>query len=129
MANAVLHPVTGAAQTFHKLINNPATATIWNKSNTNEISHLAQGLTGSTIKGNTTIHFIPHSNMPDGRRFTYLNIVVDFSPPKADPNRTCWTVGGNLIDYPGNASTPTAGMTTRLILMNSVLSTKGACYA
>ena len=129
IANSVLHPVTGATQTFRELINDPATAKTWNQRNTNEVARLAQGLTGSKVEGPNTIFFITHKDLPEGRKPTYLNIIVDYRPQKSDPNRVRWTVGGNLIDYPGNASTPTADMTTSKILMNSVLSTCGACYA
>ena len=38
------------------------------------------------------------------------------------------TVGGNLIDYPGNVNTDTADITTVTILFNSVLSTKNARF-
>ena len=38
------------------------------------------------------------------------------------------TVGGNLIDYPGELTTRTADLTTTKILWNSVVSTEGARY-
>ena len=44
IANAVLHPVTGSAQTFRELINYTATQKKWNQDNTNEVARLAQGL-------------------------------------------------------------------------------------
>jgi hypothetical protein len=37
-------------------------------------------------------------------------------------------VGGNQIEYPGDKSTHTAGLTTAKILINSVISTKGARF-
>ena len=112
VANAVLHPVTGAAQTFHELINDPATKENWIQSNTNEVARLSQGFKTLKIKSTNTIFFIPRSAFPEGRKPTYLNIVVDYRPQKFDPYRFQWTVGGNLIDYPSNASTPTADMPT-----------------
>jgi hypothetical protein len=38
------------------------------------------------------------------------------------------TVGGNQIEYPGDKSTRTAGLTTAKILINSVISTLGAKF-
>ena len=38
------------------------------------------------------------------------------------------TVGGNLIDYPGDVSTRTADLTTVKCHLNSVISTPGARY-
>ena len=49
-------------------------------------------------------------------------------PKKTDPYRTCITIGGNLIDYPGNLSMKVADMTTFKILVNSTLSSPGACW-
>jgi hypothetical protein len=37
-------------------------------------------------------------------------------------------VGGDQIEYPGDKSTRTAGLTTAKILINSVISTKGAQF-
>jgi hypothetical protein len=38
------------------------------------------------------------------------------------------TVGGNLIDFPGNKSTPTADLLTAKLLINSTISTPGAVF-
>jgi hypothetical protein len=54
--------------------------------------------------------------------------VCHIRPQKSEPNRTRITVGGNLIDYPGDVSTKTANLVTAKILWNSVLSTPGARY-
>jgi hypothetical protein len=45
-----------------------------------------------------------------------------------EPNRTRLTAGGNLIDYPGDVSTPTADTTTAKLAINSTLSTPKAKY-
>ena len=60
---------------------------------------------------------------------TYARIVVDYRPQKEDPNRVRITVGGNLIDYPGELTTRTADLTTAKILWNSTLSTPGAKFS
>ena len=73
-----------------------------------------------------TIFFIPRSKVPKHKRLTYARFVCSYRPRKAEPYRTHITVGGNLIDYPGNLSMKVAGMTTFKILVNSTLSTPGA---
>ena len=57
---------------------------------------------------------------------TYARFVCSFRPQKPEPYRTHLTVGGNLIDYPGNLSMKVADMTTFKLLVNSTLSTPGA---
>ena len=79
--------------------------------------------------GTDTIHFIRHSDMPPDRRATYLRIVAELRPLKAETKRVRFTVGGNQIQFPGKVSTPTADLTTVKLLLNSVLSTPGAHFA
>ena len=45
---------------------------------------------------------------------------------KEDKERTRLTVGGNLLDFTGNLSAPTASVTTAKCVFNSVVSTPGA---
>eukprot|EP00804_Cyclotella_cryptica_P013964 CCRYP_002495-RA/>CCRYP_002495-RA protein AED:0.17 eAED:0.08 QI:0/0/0/1/1/1/3/0/1003 len=90
----------------------------------------AQGWDGST--GTDTIFFMSHNeikNIPKDRTVTYARIVVDYRPQKDDPNRVRITVGGNLINYPGELTTRTADLTTAKILWNSTISTPGARFA
>jgi hypothetical protein len=54
--------------------------------------------------------------------------VSAYRPEKANPRRVRWTVGGNLIDYPGDVSTKTADLCTAKLLFNSVLSTPDARF-
>ena len=56
--------------------------------------------------------------------------MVDYSyrPQKADPNRVCITVGGNLIEYHHELPTRTADLTTSKVTWNSVISTPGPRY-
>jgi len=49
-------------------------------------------------------------------------------PMKKEVERTRLTVGGNLIDCPGDVSTKTANLTTAEILFNSVVSTPDAKF-
>ena len=51
---------------------------------------------------------------------------MNYRPEKGDPYRTCLTVGGNLIVYPGDCGTPTVDLLTVKLLLNSVISTPDA---
>ena len=77
---------------------------------------------GGRIKGTNTIFFIHPSKIPKGRKATYARFVCDYRPQKTEKERTRLTVGGNLIDYPGEVSTWTADITTAKLLFNSVIS-------
>ena len=92
-----------------------------------ELGRLAQGY-GET-EGTNTVFFMTHEEIkriPKDRTVTYTRIVVDYRPQKDDPNRVRITVGGNLIEYPGELTTRTADLITSKILWNRVLSTPGA---
>ena len=49
-------------------------------------------------------------------------------PEKSDPNRTCITIGGNHITFPGDAGTPTASLELAKLVFNSILSRTGAKF-
>jgi hypothetical protein len=53
---------------------------------------------------------------------------VDIKDHKVEKERTRLTVGGNQIEYPGDKSTRTAGLTTAKILINSVISAQSAKF-
>jgi hypothetical protein len=59
---------------------------------------------------------------------TYGSFVVDIKDHEEEKERTRSTVGGDQIEYPGDKSTRTAGLTTAKILINSVISTLGAQF-
>ena len=56
----------------------------------------------------------------------YGKFNCDYQPTKDEPHHTRLTVGGNLVNYPGDHRTPTADMLLVKILLNSIISTKGA---
>ena len=58
-------------------------------------------------------------------------MVCEYKPHKEDPNpnRTRITISGNQICYPGNVDTPTASLKLVKLLINSVLSRRGAKFA
>ena len=94
-----------------------------------EVARLCNGRLADSIKGTNTMHFIDASSLPPGQKATYLRIVAAFRAQKADPYRVRWTVGGNLVDYPGVVYTPSADLTTVKLLLNSAISTKHARFA
>lgn len=123
--NAIIDPKTGQSLEYRHLIKNKSTRKIWNTSFANELGRLANGV-GDRIAGTKTIAFIQKNMVPVGRKVTYGRIVVDFRPLKSEPNRTRLTVGGDKIDYPGQARTDTADIVTAKLLLNSVVSTPRA---
>ncbi len=79
-------------------------------------------------QGTNTIFFIPKDKMPPDQKATYGRLVISIRPNKAETHRTRLTVGGNLIDYPGNVSARVADLTTAKMLFNSVISTDDARF-
>ena len=128
-ANAIIDPDTGASMEYRHLIKSPKHQAAWTRSFANEIGRLAQGI-GNREKGTNTMFFIHKHQIPHDRRqdVTYGRIVVELRPQKTESNRTRLTVGGNLIDYPGDVSTPTADTTTAKLVINSTISTPRARF-
>ena len=65
--------------------------------------------------------------MRKGNGLTQMTCEV--RPEKDDPNRTRITIGGYHICYPGNVDTNTASLELVKLLLNSVLSWKGAHFS
>jgi len=126
-ANAIINPETGKSMEYRDLIRDPTTKAAWLTSSANEFGHLAQGI-GGRVQGTDTIFFIPRDKVPQGRKPTYARFVCTYRPQKNEPNRTRLTVGGNLIDYPGDKSTRTSDLTTIKCLLNSTVSTDNAKF-
>mmetsp|Transcript_17385 Transcript_17385/g.24553 ORF Transcript_17385/g.24553 Transcript_17385/m.24553 type:complete len:145 (+) Transcript_17385:555-989(+) len=57
---------------------------VWDQSLTNEWTRLAQGLPSHNIDGPNTLHFIPYSKVPKGKKVTYANFVCDKRPRKKE---------------------------------------------
>jgi hypothetical protein len=112
---------------YRQLISDPTTKAAWQLSAANEFGHLAQGV-GGQIKGMDTIKFIHGNELPADRQPTYPRFVCTERPQKEEKFRMRMTVGGNLIDYPGDISIGTAEMETIKILLNGVVSIPGAQF-
>ena len=123
MVNSIVDPDTGKPLEYRHLINHKRDdiRATWNRSGANEFGRLAQGV-GGRIEGTNTIFFIHPSKIPKTRTATYARFVCDYRPQKTEKERTRITVGGNLINYPGDVSTRTADITTAKLLFNSTIS-------
>ena len=106
-ANAIIDPISGASMEYRHLVKIPKHRVRWITSFSKELGRLAQGV-GDRIMGTNTIYFIDYALIPKERcsDITYGRILVDYCPHKTEPNRTRLTVRGNLINYPGDVSTP-----------------------
>lgn len=130
-ANSVIDTATGQSCEYRHLISGNVTGhtkEIWETSFANELGRLAQGVGTRMPDGSNTIFFIAKQAVPQDRKPTYGRLVVSIRPQKKETHRTRLTVGGNLIEYPDNVSTPTADLTTAKILLNSVVSTPNAKF-
>jgi hypothetical protein len=123
MANSVINEDTVASLEYRHLIQDDSTFPVWNKEAAHEFGRLAQGV-GGRIEGYNTIFFIPRQEVPRGKIITYGRFVVDIRPNKSETHRVCLTVGGNIIQYPGDVSTRSADLTTSKCLWNSTISTE-----
>ena len=99
---------------------------IWKLVLCNELGRLAQGY--GDVKGRNTFYFIPKYNVPKDKWVTYARLVCAIRPQKKETYRVRLTAGGNLITYPGNTSTLTAGIVTIKTHWNSVISTPNCKY-
>jgi hypothetical protein len=103
MANAVIFPETGKSLKHQELITKLRYKIKWMQSTANKINRLYN---------TNTIRFIRRSKIPKGRKVTYGSFVVDIKDHKEGKKRTRLTVRGDPIEYPGDKSTRTAGLTS-----------------
>jgi hypothetical protein len=80
------------------------------------------------LKGTNTIRFIRREDIPAGRKAIYGSFVVDIKTHNEETESKRLTVGGDQIEYPGDKSTRTAGLTTTKMIFNSTISKPGAKF-
>ena len=97
---------------------------IWERPFANELGQLTQIIIG--VKGTNTVMLILKSQVHKDKRVTYGKIVCELKPEKEEKERTRLTVGGNILDFTDNLSTPTSSVTTANCVFNIVVSTPGA---
>jgi hypothetical protein len=80
------------------------------------------------VKATNTIFFIRKDQLLKDRMkdVTYGSFICDIKQNKTETHRTRLTAGGDRINYPEDVGTPIADMTLVKIMLNSVISTKGA---
>ncbi len=116
-ANPMVHPVTGETiLSYKKLMNDPATAEVWQTVFGKDFGGMAQGENKTGQKGANAMFVMTREDIAHalavGKFFTYANPVVDFCPQKEDSYQIRITAGGNLITFKGNASVRTADLDT-----------------
>jgi hypothetical protein len=122
-----IHPDTGLDAEYKELLKS-SKGPLWENACADEFGRLAQGNLPGLPTGTNTMHFMHRSDLPDGRKATYLKIVSADKPHKAIKERVRATVGGDCVDYPGETSTKTSDLVTVKLLLNSTISTPGALW-
>jgi hypothetical protein len=80
------------------------------------------------VKATNTIFFIRKDQLPKDRMkdVTYRSFICDIKQNKTETHQTRLTAGGDRINYPEDVGTPTADMTLVKMMLNSVISMRGA---
>ena len=122
LAGAVLDEDTGDLLDYCHLVKHPKHKKYGSGAFGKEVGRLAQELP-SIVEGTNTLNFIFKHEIPSDRFIdvTYAHIVCNKRPEKKDPNRCRITVGGNMVNYPGDCGTTTSDLLTVKLLLNSVI--------
>ncbi len=80
------------------------------------------------MAGTNTFFIIDYNDIPAHKKkqICHTKVVCKVRPEKDGSDRTRIAIGGNIILYPGDVGTSTASLELIKILLNSVLSRKGA---
>jgi hypothetical protein len=132
-ANLMVYPVTGETiSSYKKLMNDPATAEVWQTAFGKDFGGMCQGDNKTGQKGTNAMFVMTHDKIAHVLRakkvFMYANQVVNHRPQQEDPNRIRITAGGNLIKYEEELSVRTVDINTAKLHWNSVISTDDAQY-
>ena len=120
LTSKLLHifDTTGKKQTIDSLLrSNPVTR---KPPLSNEIGRLAQGI--RDVKGNDTLGSVLITDAPKNKKVAYANMVCDHRPLKKEKDRVRLTLGGYVLDYFGDTSSPAASLLEAKLLINSVIS-------
>ncbi len=90
-ASPMVHPITGITiSSKEKLMNDPATAEVWQTAFGKEFGGMAQGDNKTGQKGTNAIFVMNHNKLGQilraGKKFMFTNPVVDHRLQKEDPN-------------------------------------------
>jgi hypothetical protein len=137
LALSVLDPTTGNMLEHCQLQHNPWYKTTWDTLYANELGRLCQGIgsgkapSSKGVAVTNTFFCIDYHDilLHKRKKICHTMVVCEVRPDKDEPNRTRITIGGNHICYPGNVGTNTALLELLKLLLNSVLSQKGARFS
>ncbi len=120
-ANPMVHPVMGETiSSYEKMINDPATAEVWQTAFGKDVGGMCQGDNKTGHKGTNAMFVMTHDEIAHvlqaKKVFTYANSAIDYRAQKEDPNCIIITVGGNLIKYKEELSVRTADINTAKIM-------------
>ena len=131
LALSVLDTKTGASLEHRALRRNPRLSKTRNTSYIKNLGQLCQGMgtepkepTKKLVNGTNTFHVIRYEDIPLDRQkgIAFSKVVWTFRRKKSGPNRTCITIAGQNITYPGKVGTRTASLDLIKLLLSSVLS-------
>jgi hypothetical protein len=135
IAATVLDHETGESLEYRQLYKHPKYKQLWSSSYAKELGRLCQGFKGEDstrppVDGTDTFHVIDYAdNPPDSlKEVCFSNVVCKVRPEKVDPDQTRITIAGNRICYPGDVGTKTAPLELVKLMINSILSRKGAKF-
>jgi hypothetical protein len=82
LASPMVHPITGKTiSSYKKLMNDPATAEVWQTAFGKEFGGMAQGDNKTGQKGTNTIFVMNHDELAHilraGKKITFMNPVAD----------------------------------------------------
>ena len=73
------------------------------------------------VKGNNTLTFVEKQEVPRNKKVAYANMICNYRPIKEEKYRTRLTIGGDVLDYDNNTSSPAASLLETKLLLNSVI--------
>ncbi len=115
---------------YKQLMNNPVTSNTWQTAFWKGFQKYVPGRKTGAKGTNAMFVMKPEevNHVPAARLAMYANIAVNYQPQNNDQYQICITVGGNLINYPGELTRCTADIMTSKLTWNSILSTQQAKY-
>ncbi len=135
LALSVLNPATGEVLEHSQLWHVPWYKDTRDTLYANELGHLCQGIgsgespSAKRVAGTITFFCIDYHDIPVNKRKEICHtIVCEVRHEKDNPNHTRSTIVSNLICYPWDVGTNTASLELFKLLLNSVLSRKGARF-
>ena len=109
---------------YRHLIADPITREVWERLASKEFGRLLKGVK-MVIKGTETMQFNQKNEVPHDKKVAYARFVCDYRPKNEENKQTRNIVGGDRLNYQGDVSTKTSGLTTINLLLNSVISSAG----